>query len=79
MTDIYCIADMRIQIMSLHRQVHTLCADYLARGTPDFTVTTTQADIDFERAKSPREDELESRPTRKKPPLYRLVRTLWRD
>lgn len=65
MTDIYCIADMRIQIMSLHRQVHTLCADYLARGTPDFTVTTTQADIDFERAKSPREDELESRPTRR--------------
>ncbi len=51
-------------ICALHPDVHTLCADYRAEGIADFTVTTAQADIDFERMRSAREDEVEGIPTR---------------
>jgi len=55
----YQIADRIIQIQSISPNVHRLCDDYRAEGAPDFTVETTQADIDFEREKSAREDEIE--------------------
>lgn len=57
MTNTYKIAERNIAVTSLHDEVHSLCADYLAPDAePDFTVETNQADIDFERAKSARED-----------------------
>ncbi len=66
MTNTYRIADRSITVVSLHDTVHRLCADYRAAGAaPDFTVETTQADIDFERARAAREDAAEGIPTRR--------------
>lgn len=59
---IYEIAGRRIKIMSIYDEVHKLCEDYIvedAEKQADFTITTTQADIDYERARSAREDEKE--------------------
>ena len=64
MIGVYQIGEKRIMISSLHEDVHRLCADYRADGQPDFTVQVTQANIDFEREKSAREDELEGIPVR---------------
>ena len=55
----YQFADRIIQIQSICPDVHRLCDDYRAEGALDFAVETTQADIDFEREKSVREDEIE--------------------
>ena len=65
LTGIYRIAEFNNQITSLHDEIHHLCADYLAPdAAPDFVVQTTQNDIDFERERSARDDELEGRPVR---------------
>ena len=65
MTNTYRIAERNIAVTSLHDEVYRLCADYLSLDSaPDFTVETTQADIDFEREKSAREDEIEGIPIR---------------
>ena len=56
MTGIYKIADKRIEIISLYEKVHNYCKDYRDEGIPDFTVITTQADIDHERERSVRAD-----------------------
>lgn len=67
----YRIADLNIGISSLHDTVHRLCAGYrVPSGAADFTVRTEQADIDFEREKSAREDELEGVPVRQFPDGY---------
>lgn len=52
MTQIYKIADRIIEIRSLHGDVHMLCKGYLCSEPPEFTVETTQNDIDSERAHS---------------------------
>ncbi len=52
MTRLYKIAGHLMEINSLHRDVHHLCRDYRMEGTPDFTVTVTQADIEAERIRS---------------------------
>ena len=65
MTNTYKIAKRNVTISSLHDEVHRLCANYFfPDSAPDFTVETTQTDIDFEREKSAREDELEGIPIR---------------
>ena len=65
MTNTYRIAEQNIAVTSLHNEVHCLCADYLSPDSPPvFAVQTTQADIDFEREKSAREDEIEVIPIR---------------
>ena len=65
MTKIYKIAERNIAVSSLHNEVHCLCADYRSLdASPDFSVQTTQEDIDFEREKSAREDEIEGIPVR---------------
>ena len=65
MTNTYRIAERIIAVASLHDEVHRLCADYcVPDAAPDFSVRTTQADIDFERAKSAREDEIGGVPIR---------------
>lgn len=48
-------------ISSIHPNVGYVCKKYEAEGEPDFHIAITQSDIDFERAKSEREDALEGR------------------
>ena len=60
----YLLAGRRVAISALHPDVHTLCAEYRAEGTADFSVTAVQEDIDFERMKSAREDEIQGLPAR---------------
>ena len=55
----YRLAELNIGIDSVHGLVHTLCADYLTKENCELTVRTTISDIDFERAKSVRENERE--------------------
>lgn len=61
MTNIYKIADKIIEINSIYPDVHDYCREYRYDGEPDFTVSTTQADIAYERQKSAREDIAEGR------------------
>lgn len=61
---VYSLAGRRMAVHTLHPDVHTLCAEYRAEGIADFSLRTTQADIDFEREKSAREDETEGIPLR---------------
>ena len=60
----YKMAGKVVEINSLYDEVHTYCADYQTDETPDYFVTTTQGDIDSEREKSAREDEIEGVPVR---------------
>lgn len=61
-TGIYRIAGHGIRISSLHGEVHRLCRDYAASGEPDVTITTTQAQINYERDRSAAEAALEGIP-----------------
>lgn len=61
----YRFAELNIGVSSLHEDVHRLCRDYLSDGTKTaFDVSTDQADIDYERERSAREDEYEGHPVR---------------
>lgn len=60
----YKIADKVVEVNSIYDEVHEYCTDYLTDEPADYSVTTTQADIDFECEKSAREDEIEGIPTR---------------
>ena len=60
----YKIADKTVEVTSIYEEVHEYCADYLTDEPVNYSVTTTQADIDYEREKSAREDEMEGVPTR---------------
>ena len=64
MVNRYKIADKVVEVTSIHAEVHEYCSDYLTDEPADYSVTTTQADIDFECEKSAREDEVEGIPTR---------------
>ena len=64
MVNRYKIADKVVEVTSIHAEVHEYCSDYLTDEPADYSVTTTQADIDFEREKSAREDEVEGIPVR---------------
>ena len=60
MTNTYKIAEHNIQVASIYEDIHRLCSDYQSSAQPiDFVVQTQQSDIDFERSKSAREDEVE--------------------
>ncbi len=60
----YKIADKVVEVNSIYDEVHEYCSDYQTDEPADYAVTTTQADIDFEREKSAREDEIEGIPIR---------------
>ena len=64
MVNRYRIADKVVEICSIYEEVHEYCSDYQTDDQADYSVTTTQADIDYEREKSAREDEIEGIPTR---------------
>ena len=70
MTGIYRFAEMNIRITSVCTQVHAYCAAYRVDGPPALEVVTTQADIDFERERSAREDRAEGIPIRRFPDAY---------
>lgn len=60
----YKIADKVVEVNSIYEEVHEYCSDYQTDLPADYSVTTTQADIDFEREKSAHEDEVEGIPIR---------------
>jgi hypothetical protein len=60
----YKIADKVVEVNSIYDEVHEYCSDYQTDEPADYSVTTTQADIDFECEKSAREDEIEGIPVR---------------
>ena len=60
----YKMADKVVEVTSIHAEVHEYCADYQTDENADYSVTTTQTDIDFEREKSAHEDEIEGIPVR---------------
>lgn len=70
MTNTYKIGGKIIEIHSVYKEVHTLCRDYFCGEAPDFTVKTSQSDIDYERKKSAVEDEKEGIPIRDFPDSY---------
>ena len=53
-----------MRIEALHPQLADFCRDYVTGVEPAFAVSMTQEDIDREREKSAREDELEGKPVR---------------
>ena len=61
---VYRFAEREIEIQSLFPDVQEMCAGYRSEYPTDFSVQTTQADIEFERDKSAREDEIEGIPIR---------------
>ena len=58
----YKIADRVVKISSVYDDVHTYCRDYATDELADYSVVTSQEDIEFERMKSRREEELEGIP-----------------
>lgn len=52
----YKIADKVVEINSIYNDVHTYCKDYISNKKQDYTITTSQEDINFERYKSEQED-----------------------
>lgn len=58
------LAGRHIGISALFESTRTFCKDYLSDGTPDFNVSVTQSDIEYERQRSARTDELEGIPVR---------------
>ena len=67
---IYKMAGRIIKVCSLYEEVHAYCVGYETEGTPDFTVTVSEADIAYEREKSAREDRAEGLPVRVYPEPY---------
>lgn len=65
MTDFtIALAGRNISISAMFESTQWYCRDYLTEGSADFRVAVTQADIDYERDKSAREDQIEGIPTR---------------
>ena len=61
-TEVYKIADVAIEIRSVYDGIHVYCKDYLWDGPADITLTITEEDIDHEKLKSDRENEMEGKP-----------------
>lgn len=72
------IAGRRIRICALYDFAKEYCRNYLTEGEPDFTVTVTPEDIEFERVKSAREDEVEGIATRSFEPSYLETLAIYR-
>ena len=58
----YMIAGRVVCVDSLYDEVHDYCRDYLTDEEAEYTVSTSQSDIDFERQRSASEDRFEGRP-----------------
>lgn len=64
MKNVYKIGGKIVEIDSIHKEVHTLCKDYICGQISDFKVETSQPDIDYEREKSDAENRKEGIPIR---------------
>lgn len=53
------LADRTIQVNTLYKQTAIMCQNYRTTGTPDFSVSISQADIDLERKISIRDGDPE--------------------
>ena len=60
-TDTYRIAERTISVSSVYPDVHAYCAEYRAAGEPDFAVTVTPENLEYERNMLARTDETEGR------------------
>ena len=69
-TGIYKFADHPVKICSVYPEVQALCADYRYDGEPEFTICTTQEDIQKEAYFSAEENKLEGLPIRHYPAEY---------
>lgn len=56
------LAHKKIHITCIHDYVYRFCRAYYSEGEPDFSITITQDNIEFERQKSAEEDIMEGRP-----------------
>ena len=66
MHNTYRLAGHTVEIESVYPQVHTLCEAYRVDGKAEYFITTTPADIAYERQRSARADELERWESQKK-------------
>ena len=60
----YRIADRVVSVSSIYDEVHSYCSEYLTDEEAEYAVVTSREDIDYERRKSARENELEGLPVR---------------
>lgn len=72
------IAGRVIRICALHEYAKDFCANYLTEAAPDFSVEICPEDIEFERMKSAREDEVEGIPQRHFPSDYLETLAIYR-
>lgn len=77
-TNNYRFADKIIEVNSQYEKVHTYCAGYEADCPPDFTVTITQTDIDFEIQRELKCAEREGRAPLDSPADYREELAVYR-
>ena len=70
MKSTYRLAGHTIKIESLYSRVNTLCAAYRVEDDAEYCITTTPADIAYERKRSVRADELEGAAVREYAPPY---------
>lgn len=73
-----CIANRVIGVSARYDSTRVFCKEYLTEETPELTVSVNQADIEFERSKSIREDALEGIPARNFPDSYLETLALYR-
>lgn len=59
MQNTYRLAGHAIEIKSIYKEVHMLCAPYLVDDEAEYHISITSADIDFERQRSIRTEALE--------------------
>lgn len=64
MKGVYRLAEKNIGIASMYEAVHEQCVSYRSAGLLDFSITTTQMDINFEREKTAHEDGIAGIPAR---------------
>ena len=77
-TNTYRIAERLIAVHSIYPDVHTYCAAYRVEGEPDFSVTVSQADIEYERRMTARTDAQSGLPVRTLPEPYLEKLTVYR-
>ena len=58
------LAGRTVAVQTMYDTTRALCAEYLCEGAPCFTVTANQRDIEQERVRAAREDEVEGLPPR---------------
>ena len=74
----YKMADKVIEVTSIYEKVHRYCKDYESGEAADFSVSTTQADIDFETQRELKCAEHDGRPPLNSPDDYREELAVYR-